>query len=63
MLDANKKTPKTQKFFGETFTIHAGNTKLQKQIEQGLSEKEIRETWEKDLEDFKKIREKYLIYE
>lgn len=63
LLDAYQKTPKTEKFFGETFTIHAGNTKLQKQIEQGLSEKQIRETWKKDLEEFKKVREKYLIYE
>jgi uncharacterized protein YbbC (DUF1343 family) len=63
LIDAYKKTPKTEKFFGKTFTIHAGNTKLQKQIEQGLSEKEIRETWTKDLEAFKKIREQYLLYE
>ncbi len=63
LIDAYQKTPKTEKFFGKTFTIHAGNTKLQKQIERGLSEKEIRETWKKDLEAFKKIREQYLIYE
>jgi uncharacterized protein YbbC (DUF1343 family) len=63
LIDAYKKTPKTEKFFGETFTIHAGNTKLQQQIEQGLSAEEIRKTWKKDLEEFKKIRNKYLIYE
>ncbi|MCL4124472.1 UNVERIFIED_CONTAM: hypothetical protein GTU68_003663, partial [Idotea baltica] len=63
LLDAFQKTPKAQKFFGETFTIHAGNTKLQQQIEQGLSAETIRKTWEKDLNEFKKVREKYLIYE
>ncbi|ARV14667.1 exo-beta-N-acetylmuramidase NamZ family protein [Polaribacter sp. SA4-12] len=63
LIDAYQKTPKTEKFFGKTFTIHAGNTKLQKQIEQGLSESDIRKTWEKDLEAFKLIRNKYLIYE
>ena len=36
---------------------------LQKQIEQGLSAKEIRKTWTKGLEAFKKIREQYLLYE
>lgn len=63
LIDAYKKTPKSEKFFGSTFTIHAGNTKLQQQLEQGLSEQEIRKTWAKDLEEFKKIREEYLMYE
>ncbi|AOW20033.1 exo-beta-N-acetylmuramidase NamZ family protein [Urechidicola croceus] len=63
LIDAYNKTPKNEKFFGSTFTIHAGNTKLQKQIEKGLSIKEIKTSWQKDLEKFKKIREKYLIYD
>ncbi|APZ46813.1 hypothetical protein BW723_11190 [Polaribacter reichenbachii] len=63
LIDAYQKTPKTEKFFGNTFTIHAGNTKLQQQIEEGLSAKEIQETWKKDLEGFKLIREQYLIYD
>ncbi|WP_299063733.1 DUF1343 domain-containing protein [uncultured Polaribacter sp.] len=62
LIDAYQKTPKTERFFGESFTIHAGNTKLQKQIEQGFSSLEISKTWDKDLEDFKLIRNKYLIY-
>jgi len=63
LIDAYQKTPKTEKFFGSTFTIHAGNTKLQKQIEEGLSAKEIRKTWKKDLESFQQKRVKYLIYD
>lgn len=63
IIDAYQKTPKTTQFFGNTFTIHAGNTKLQKQIEQGLTSEEIRKTWGKDLEVFKEIRSNYLIYE
>ncbi|WP_405565985.1 exo-beta-N-acetylmuramidase NamZ domain-containing protein [Polaribacter sp. Asnod6-C07] len=63
LIDAYNKTPKTEKFFGETFTIHAGNTKLQQQIEQGLSAKEIRNTWQNELQKFQKIRERYLIYD
>ena len=62
LMDAYQKTPKNQKFFGNTFTIHAGNTKLQEQLEKGISAKEIHKSWQKDLEEFKKIRSKYLIY-
>ena len=62
LIDAYKRTPKTEKFFGKTFTIHAGTKKLQQQIEQGLTAKEIRKTWKKGLNDFQKIRKKYLIY-
>ncbi|MGB0891897.1 MAG: exo-beta-N-acetylmuramidase NamZ family protein [Flavobacteriaceae bacterium] len=62
LMDAYKRTPETEKFFGDTFTIHAGTEKLQQQLEQGLSEQEIRKTWKKGLEIFKKIRKKYLIY-
>ncbi len=63
LLDAYKRTPKTEQFFGSTFTIHAGNTDLQKQIEEGTSQGQIKETWQEDLERFKKIRKKYLIYD
>lgn len=62
LIDAFNKTPKDKRFFGDTFTIHAGNEKLKKQIESGMSPEEIRKSWETDLEKFKKIREKYLLY-
>jgi len=62
LIDAYQKTPKTEKFFGKTFTIHAGNTKLQKQIENGLTAEEIRKSWKKGLSNFKKTRTNYLIY-
>ena len=51
-----------KEFFNTFFTKLAGTKNLQKQIEQGLSEKQIRKTWEQDLISFKKIRKKYLIY-
>lgn len=63
LIDAYQKTPKTEEFFGKTFTVHAGNTKLQQQIEDGISELKIKESWTKELEEFKLIRGKYLIYE
>ena len=40
----------------------SGTDDLRKQIEARLSESEIKTTWQKDLESFKKIRVKYLIY-
>lgn len=62
LIDAYKQTPKEEDFFGKTFTIHAGTEKLQQQIEQGISEKEIKNSWKEGLGKFKKIRNKYLIY-
>tara|TARA_R110002153_G_scaffold97172_7_gene231821 strand:+ start:1836 stop:3059 length:1224 start_codon:yes stop_codon:yes gene_type:complete len=52
----------SKEFFNAFFTKLAGTKKLQQQLEQGISEKEIRKTWTKDLEAFKLIRNKYLIY-
>lgn len=45
------------------FNLLSGNSELQKQILSGMSEDEIRETWQKDLINYKKKREKYLLYE
>ncbi len=41
----------------------AGTADLRKQIEAGWNEKQIKATWQKDLDDFKKTRAKYLIYQ
>jgi uncharacterized protein YbbC (DUF1343 family) len=49
-------------FFNDFFTKLAGTKLLQKQIESDLSEKEIRHSWETDLNAFKEMRKKYLIY-
>jgi uncharacterized protein YbbC (DUF1343 family) len=62
LLKAYNSTSDKSKFFNEFFTKLAGTKKLQQQIESGVSEKEIRKSWEKGLQDFKKMREKYLIY-
>lgn len=53
---------KSSFFKPKSFTIHAGSPTLQQQIEQGLTAREIRKTWLKDLAAFKKIRAHYLIY-
>lgn len=40
----------------------AGTDELRKQIIAGKSEAEIRDSWQKDLDEFQKIRLKYIIY-
>lgn len=49
-------------FFNDFFTKLAGTKKLQQQIEKGVSELEIRKSWEKGLKDFNAMRQKHLIY-
>ena len=44
------------------FVRLAGTDKLRIQIESGLKEDEIRESWQEGLVEFKKIRKKYLLY-
>ncbi|MDQ6530050.1 DUF1343 domain-containing protein [Flavobacterium sp. LHD-85] len=62
LIKAYQNTSDKTKFFNAFFTKLAGTKKLQQQIENGVSESEIRKTWQKDLEAFKKMRTKYLIY-
>ena len=63
LIDAYTNTTDKKLVFNTSgFTKHAGTTTLQKQIEAGLSEEEIKATWLADLEKFKKIRNKYLLY-
>lgn len=50
---------KQPKFFDRL----AGNTLLRQQIMEGLSEDEIRATWQSDLQKYRTLRQKYLLYE
>ncbi len=45
-----------------TFELLVGNKRMFYQLEQGLSEEVIRSKWQKDLELYKQMRKKYLIY-
>jgi len=40
----------------------AGTDQLRKQIISGMSEEQIRQSWQEDLDNFKSIRKKYLLY-
>jgi len=63
LIDAYKNAKDKELVFNTSgFTKHAGTEKLQQQIENGLSEEEIKETWRPNLEKFRKIRAKYLLY-
>jgi len=62
LLKAYATTSDKTKFFIPFFTKLAGTKKLQEQIETGMTETEIKKSWEKGLEDFRKIRKKYEIY-
>ena len=58
-LSAKKeKLEETDYFFNKL----AGNATLMQQVKNGVSEKDIRKSWEPKLNDFKKIRKKYLLY-
>ncbi len=48
--------------FTNYFNNLAGNGVLQKQVAKGIREDAIRKSWQKDLEEYKTIRSKYLIY-
>lgn len=53
---------KRDDFFEMNFNYHSGNKELQSQIKQGMAEEEIRKSWQAELEIFKNIRKKYLLY-
>jgi uncharacterized protein YbbC (DUF1343 family) len=63
-INAQKLLKNDPKFITNASFFHklAGNTTLLKQIQTGMSEEEIRATWQKDLEAFQLVRAKYLMY-
>lgn len=61
LLDAYQKMNR-EDFFNDYFKRLAGTNALQKQIEEGQSEKEIRASWEQGLKAFKAKRKRYLLY-
>ena len=62
LIKAYEDTSDKAVFFNDFFTKLAGTKKLQEQIIEGVSEKEIRKSWEADLNAFKEMRKHYLIY-
>ena len=62
IIEAYKYFPNQNGFFLKGFNLIAGNEKLKQQLISFSSENKIRKSWEPELELFKKIRKKYLIY-
>ena len=62
LIKAYDETADKSKFFNNFFVKLAGTQSLQKQIEIGMPEEVIKQTWQEDLEKFKKMRAHYLIY-
>jgi len=62
IIDLYKNFPDKDKFFTPFFNKLAGNYILMQQIKNGKSEQEIRKSWEEDLNNYKKTRSKYLLY-
>ena len=62
LLDMYKAFPDKDKFFIPFFERLAGTAVLRQQIKDGLTEDQIRQTWQKDLDAYKEVRKKYVLY-
>jgi uncharacterized protein YbbC (DUF1343 family) len=69
MIDLYRAYPEKEKFFDRSMSKQignidflAGNDVFRKQIAEGKSMKEIQDSWEPQLSDYKTMRKKYLIY-
>lgn len=62
LIDFYSIYPDSDNFFKPFFYKLSGNQVLEEQIQNGMTEKEIRKTWDNGLIEFKKTRKKYLLY-
>lgn len=62
LLTAYQWSPQKEQFFIPFFEKLAGTRMLRQQIIEGKTEAEIRATWQADVQRFKQIRQKYLLY-
>ena len=69
IMELYNKHPHKEKFFDSklsremnTIEIQIGNDLFRKQIIEGVSEEDIRKTWEPGLSQYKEMRKKYLLY-
>jgi uncharacterized protein YbbC (DUF1343 family) len=62
LIGAYRDFPDKDKFFKKYFDTLAGGSTLREQIIKGMSAEEIRETWKTGLEEFGRMRQKYLLY-
>jgi uncharacterized protein YbbC (DUF1343 family) len=62
LLDAYQRSGMKEKFFNSYFTTLVGTDELKKQILAGMTEAEIRASWQQGLADYVPLRAKYLLY-
>lgn len=62
LLDFYQKYPDKEKFFVGSFDRLAGTPELKEQIRKGFTEEQIRDTWREGLQNFRVLRQKYLLY-
>jgi len=63
VMECYKQFPDKNDFFKSSFNLLSGGKTLKMQIIDNMDENKIRETWEPQLSNFKKIRKKYLLYD
>lgn len=65
LIDAKKYLGDTVDFINQPhfFDRLAGTSELRRQLYEGWSEKDIRHSWRPGIQEFRKIRSKYLLYE
>ncbi|MCX7637395.1 MAG: DUF1343 domain-containing protein [Cyclobacteriaceae bacterium] len=62
LLKMYKAFPEKDKFFTGYFEKLAGTKRLREQIQQGMTEEQIKKSWEEGLQQFRRKRSKYLLY-
>ena len=62
LIDTYNNTAAKSDYFNDFFNRLAGNTELKQQIIEGVAEEDIRRSWAEDLNKFKAVRQKYLLY-
>lgn len=62
LIKAYNNFPEKDSFFNKYFFTLSGTRKLYEDIRSGKNENEIRERWRNDIENFRSIRSKYLLY-
>lgn len=65
VMEFYEKCDKNPDFFFKRkrwFDLLSGTDKLREQIMQGLTEEEIKASWQEDLDKYKEMRKKYLLY-
>ncbi len=62
LIRAYNEYPDKDKFFNSYFDVLAGGPGLREQIKKGMPAEQIRDSWKEGLQEFAKIRAKYLLY-